>query len=777
MTSAEYSLSAAERKRIAHVDELVARGDSVEPLLAMLSDPSWTVRRAVVAALAALGDAAVPALCNRLVNVRSAEHTIAATVDALVSSIGVTTDRQVMALVSHAAPPVLEDVARILGRRRATAAVPVLSRLLAHEDDNVALAAIESLGLVGGAASVHALVEVVRSRNFFRTFPAMHVAAATSDPRVIAPVAELLDDEMYRLEASRALGRTGSAAAVAPLAALLAPPADPSLVRVVAAALSDLLTRAAWAGSFGPTATTMRDKLAPLAAQFSAALVGGDRDEQLALVGLLGVIGDAHHLDVLAPLLSMPELREAASAAVDGLLRADRGALTSAFSHADPAVRAAAALAARGARASSRVRALLADEDAHVRARACEALARLGDTAAVRALFGLLDDPSPRVAHAAMSAIHSLGSKETPQLAIAALGSASVNVRRHALRVIAYLGVVEAFAAVRATIDDPDPRIGELAVAALGAMDHPLIDALLADVARSPVETLRASAMRAAGLRGGEAMIALLARGLDDDSSWVRYYASQGLGRQHHDASTSALIGRLADSTPLVRVAAIEALAQLSTPAAWQALRSAAASSDVDARRAALIGIGHAAQPAAVALLLEHATSPDRATRLVALSGLGHSKDPRALGALVAATTSAIPEVRDAALSLLGERTDRAAADALVELALAASPEHPAHATLSLASEVRIAAIAARLVTADALAAPVLVAALARMHDVAATQALFAALGSPSPATRRFAASALVAIAADDARIAVRRLATSDPDPEVRLVCAAAVAE
>jgi len=69
----------------------------------------------------------------------------------------------------------------------------------------------------------------------------------------------------------------------------------------------------------------------------------------------------------------------------------------------------------------------------------------------------------------------------------------------------------------------------------------------------------------------------------------------------------------------------------------------------------------------------------------------------------------------------------------------------------------------------------ILVAALARMGDAAATAALFGGLALPDPVARRLAATALVASGAAGARRRVSELAAGDPDPDVRLACAAAV--
>ena len=50
------ALSGSERQRVERVDALTAAGSgSIAQLLDMLADTSWTVRRAVIASLAALG--------------------------------------------------------------------------------------------------------------------------------------------------------------------------------------------------------------------------------------------------------------------------------------------------------------------------------------------------------------------------------------------------------------------------------------------------------------------------------------------------------------------------------------------------------------------------------------------------------------------------------------------------------------------------------------------------------------------------------------------------
>jgi HEAT repeat protein len=233
------------------------------------------------------------------------------------------------------------------------------------------------------------------------------------------------------------------------------------------------------------------------------------------------------------------------------------------------------------------------------------------------------------------------------------------------------------------------------------------------------------------------------------------------------------LLARLADAIPHVRVAALEALARFETPAAWQALTSAVRSSDPDECRAALVGLGQRPRAAAVPILVEAARSDDLATRLIAISGLAMQPGSEAIAELARAARATEPALRDAALSLLAERDDRDASLALIAVALEAAPTDPAHFALSRPSPARIATLGEELQTANEHAATVLAAALARIGGPAATTALFDALTVDNPAARRSAASSLVAMSADGARAAVAKLATEDPDPDVRRFCVA----
>lgn len=778
MTSRAHAITPAERARIDQVDRLVVQGARGAPgLIAALFDPSWTVRRAAIAALASLGDDASQVLCTFLATRREDENAIAAAVDALSGSLGTAVLDRVLALLSHENPAVVADAAQILGRRHERSVAPALAQLLEHDNDNVAVAAIEALGAIGGTVAVDALIRVVEQRRFFRTFPAMQILARTHDPRAVPALAALIQDETYRFEAVRALGRTGAVQAIGPIVALLATPSD-VVIRLVAAALADLIQRAEWAGSGERVATVLRETLAPSLGRLAGALRTADAEERIAIATVLGRGGDATVLPQIACLLDDSAAASAASDALNQLGQISQETLLDAVAAADPARKAALLPLVRARQAAPALRRLLGDEDAEVRARACEALARVGDETCVPQLFEVLSDRSPRVAHAAIAAIEALGAPETEALALEAARSRRSSVRRHALRIIGAFGYASAYLTLRQAVHDPDERVALLAIGAIGAIENPGVDEVLQQLAGSHDEDVRSAVMRSAAARGGARASALLVNGLADTSAWVRYYAVQGLGRIGVDAVPQAarlLVERLRDPAAQVRVVAIEALAQLGTPEAWDALCRAARSRDADERRASLIGIGMHARKGAAEILAEAARSPEAPTRLVALAGLAHLDDPNALVALDNAVGDADPQVRDAALSLLAERSDRASAQILVERALGADDLHPVHRALSRPSPTRVVAIVSRLTSADDHGAPVLLAALARMNTDASRAAMFEALAMDNPAARAAAASTLISIGAGGAHEMVAALAAGDPDPEVRRVCAAAL--
>ena len=770
-TSHPLSLSADDRAQVEAVEQLARRGaGSLEQLVAGLDTSSWAVRRAVVGALARLGTPAVEPLREVLSHRRDSEARLAAAVEALVASSG-DVEGALEPLAEDPNPAIVCDIAQVLGRRRSRRSVPILARLTVHADDNVAVAAIEALGRVGGGAAVDALLAALGSGNFFRIFPAIDVLGRCGDPIVVPALLGLLPDPFYALEATRALGRTGQEAAQLRRG-------NDALVRAAAVALVDIHEAQVqrFGGARAVQATLRGDgDSALLGRRLAGAITGADSAEKAALSRLLGWVGGQDAAAGLVKLLDGPDptvARAAATALAELGSDADAQILQALRDGDSARRRVLLPLVGRRTASVPDIMVCLEDRDPGVRALAADTLSRIGAPVAVPALFERLVDEDPRVVQAAVGAIQSLGSTDTEALALQAARSPDARLRRSALRIIAYFGYSRGLDVLLQAMRDPDERLRDAAIYGLPYIEDPrAVDALLQAAAHESERT-RAAAMRALGQTEKEARItSTLLGGLNDRDPWVRYYACQALGKLNEEAAADAIVALADDDAGQVRVAVVDALAHMHTEGAMTALRRAASSSDADVRRAALLGLGVARRPDALPVLLEAVGSEDAATRLVALSAVAEYDIQETLPALLRAASDRDDSVRSAAVGFLATRAGVPATQALVTLLGDVTLRERVVSALALPMEGRLPGLLAALDAADEMTAPLLVAALARMRRADARAALLQALTSASPSGRRAAAPAVAALGTVEAREALERASTDDEDPEVRRAC------
>ena len=776
------AMTPAEQRRAATAARLAqARDRGIPELVEMLTDPSWAVRRQVIAALAAAGDPAVPPLCEALRARRDDETRLAAAVDALAASVG-DPSGPVGALARDAQAAVRSDAAQILGRRRDPRAVALLAALAQDPDDNVAVAAVEGLGRIGGRAAVEALLAAVASASFFRVFPAIDVLGRSDDPRAVPALSSLLANPLYAPEAARALGRSAEAAAVAPLATLLTSPSE-ALVRTAALSLAELHGRIVERyGRASAVESALRRAAGGDAVRrrLAQALSAAERDEQKAIAFVLGVIGGDLAIAALSRLLDVGDgVADAAAAALRKLGPASENQIRQALREGPSARRRAVLPIVNRATSAAEVVLCLGDPDAEVRSLAADALGRVGATAAVPALFPLLSDGNPRVVQAVTGAIQSLGSGETKPLALAAAAGADPAARRAALRILAYFGYGDALPHFWVALRGDDVRLREVAIAGLPFLDDARAHEALLAAARDAVVETRRAALRALGhsATSDPRVLAALLSALDAQDAWVRYYAAQALGRTGAESTSGRLRGLLRDPAGQVRVAAVEALSNFRNDVALQALREAASSEEPDLRRAALIGLGITGRPEALPALLEGMRSDDAATRLVAVSALSGAGGTEVVPALARAARDPDEAVRAAAVAFLAAAPGADATAELVELAREMTERERAIAALAVPAEGRIPALLTALDGADEDVAPLVGSALARMRTPLAARALQQALESRNVAARKAAASALRALGSREALDAIRRAAAHDPEAVVRQICSVLLAE
>jgi HEAT repeat protein len=772
-------LSSVDRGRVDDVQRLSQSGPSSVPALVnLLGEPSWVVRRAVVAALARVGTPAVEPLCAVLAKDRTSEARLAAAVDALVASSG-DVDPAILRLAARTEDnAVVCDVAQILGRRKSPSAMPLLTEWCRHPDDNIAVAAIEALGRVGGNAAATSLISAVESGNFFRVFPAISVLGRTGDARAVAPLTALLAEPHYVAEAAAALGRTGQLSAAAPLTKLLA--GDAETVRVGARALLDLHRR--YFERTGDPEAVPRAFLSSFggerASSLRRALEGGRVEDTVALASVLGWMHDTAGVMALVGLLDREgSVAQEAFRALRGIAEDAEPLVRDAVRTGDSA-RRMRLLPLLGARRSvvSELVTCLRDPEPAVRAAACDALGRIGDASGVGALFGLIGDIDARVAQAALGAVQSLGSDEVKMSAFAAARSEEQRTRRAALRIIAYFAYPDALDVLLEAILDPDERIRDAAASGLAWLEDPRAAQALLAAASHPSAHTRAATLRSfASSSPTPDVIATLVRGLDDPDAWVRYYACQSIGRLRVGAATAKVSQMVNDEAGQVRVAAVEAVAKLGGAQALLVLESASRSADHDVCRAALLGLGELRRPGALPILLRAAESEDAMTRLVALSAVASSHTTEAMNALTRAASDGDPRVRDAVFSLLAARPGTPATYWIIEQLSREEDRERALRALASPVEGRIEAILTSLEGADATLAGLLANALVRMRRADSNAAVEAMLQLDNVAARRAGAQALLELGTASARKVLVEAAILDSDDEVRRIAAGAL--
>ena len=770
------SLSAADRTRVEEISRLASAGAAVE-LVGLLSEPSWAVRRAVVASLARLRSAIEP-LCAVLLGDRTDENRIAAAVDAL-SAAGGDADAAVLGLTSEGhSSAVLCDAAQILGRRKCMRAVPNLARLMANVDDNVAAAAAEALGRIGGAGIVDPLILAVESRNFFRAFPAISPLGRSADPRAIRPLVALLDEPRYAAEATEALGHTGQLSAVPSLVALIVGK-DDILVRAAASALTRLrIHQQARFDEVLQLATAQPAVAAAARARLRACIAGSRAAEKIALSTVLGWLQDDTAVDELLALF----VAESAEVGAIGEALAALGAraaprLLEALRDGDSAQRLHLMSIVQPRRAGLSVFiTCLDDPEPRVRARACQALGQIGDVSAVPALFRFIGDVNAHVSQAAVAGIQSLGCAETKALAMDGALSSEPRRRRAGLRIIAYFGFPEGLEILVDAMSDPDERIRDAAIYGLPFIEDPRALSVLVIASASPAPRVRAAAMRALGQTTDQGAVpGALRRGIRDGDPWVRYYACQSLGKLAIMAALPDVIPLVDDPAGQVRVAAVESIAKLGDGQATAVLDGACRSADPDIRRVAIFGLGACKRSEALPILLREARSEDSATRLYALSAMAEMDSDEVTEALARATLDSVLIVKNAAIAFLSVREGAKATRWLIAQLLDTNGRNGAMAALQNPVMGRIDELLLALQSAEPPLTPLLMGALSRMNSLEGQAAIETAFADDNVHARRSAALALAASGSSVARSLLEGARQADPDDEVRRICTAAL--
>ena len=435
----------------------------------------------------------------------------------------------------------------VAARRRDTAAVPVLLRLLADADAGVRKKALQTLSAIG-------------------------------DARMIPDVVDVLNDEDHsvRRTATQILQTLGR----------------PEVLELVLRSLPDLdhgRGQEAWyVVSTYATRTNAREVIAALDSAYLDRNSSGLRRNVLQK---LGELGDATAIPLVTAYLEAPDpgVRQRALAAL-GKLDAT-GSLPSVIAALeDPEVTVrAAAVDTLGSLNDPRILEPLISmlEGPQLRLDVVQALAKLGDPAAIPAIIGSL-----RTSNRASVMIRE-GREERKVL------------RHNELWSLRSYPPEPARLALRSVIDGDYAEIVRMdAIRVLARLDHELVREDVRELLGHPLANLRLEAAYAAGLSLDERMLPRLVELLRDPSTDVRRaarsaigeirfytdqqrYAAEGSRGEGADgAAVEALLEMLSSEEAAVRLAAVNAIAKVESPRALTALVRARKDPDQGVRAA-----------------------------------------------------------------------------------------------------------------------------------------------------------------------------------------------
>ena len=613
------------------------------------------------------------------------------------------------------------------------------SPALRSDDWRVRRATVDSLAAAADQDLLRALLATLQRehRNFSTLSSALRLLAIT-DVEIIAPLAELLNNEDVdlRIQAALALGEQHHPAAIPPLLAALDDP-DANVRFHAIEALGHLRADAA---------------VDPLI----AIVESGDFFLGFAALEALAAIGDSRVAPRLAPLLALEAFREPAARALSTLgnerVVVPLVETLNRFPGATHAVVAAlariadrladeridiAAVARESLSAEGRQRLFSAVETAPLDAR--PALARVigwaGGEEALTLLGELANESDVR--DEALEALVRHGERSVPVL-VDALDTDDHELRAAVIAALGRVGSRQATAPLIRMLEDPETAIGAGgALARIG--DAAAFEPLLA-LASHEDTAVRLAAIGALNSIGHLDMPARVAILLDDPDPLTRESAVRIAGYFGYADAADAVLARAADPEERVRIAALEHLPFFDDARVLPALSRAFETEPSNGRAAiarALARVGHSDS---VPLLVRALQDPDQWVRYFAARSLGQLTDAAPLPELLAvAEHDPSQPVRVAALEAIGARRASAAVEPL----------------LRCAADVNMDVAAAALF------------ALGRLGGAEAAAMLQRAARDGDAVRRKAAAHGLAELRDNDAISLLEWLAAADADPYV----------
>ena len=769
-----------EAVRLRAAETLAAGGEAPSLLAGALADDSWRVRRVAAEGMAASGGREV---VDKLVEVLRHHNRDLGLLNASLTALSRTREDIVMTIVGFLADDEAEVrtyAALALGLIGDPRAVGPLKERLNDADVNVRFHAIEALGRIRDADAVSPLATVALSRDFFLSFAALDALAAIGDASIVPQLLELLDEEILLPAVVACLGALAGEEAVVPLAQLLEQAGAP--VGITAKALVDIYDRIQQQIGEGALVADLTRSVigTDTVTRVLAALGSASDDELPALLHLLAWLRDDRVNEVLAGYLphatvgrNVAELL--AGRGINAAVHVERVA-----EEQSAAIKelAAGVLGRIGSRSSVPLLLRWLSSEEEVTIAVANALGAIGDARAFEPLLSLLDHPESSIRQAAVAALNSIGHPRTEESIAGRLKSDSPRVRESAARIAGYFGYGSCLRRLVELCDDEDELVRRSVVEHLASFDERQAWSKIRELlASDPSATVRSAAVRALGQSTSDTLAQLIAA-TRDSSLWVRYYAIRVIATHttHADALTRLAECATRDPAPPVRIAAIEALATAGSASMIGALLPLVHDSEPEVAYAAVAALGSFKSTESAVALGEALKSSDGRMQRAALDAFA-KRESGPVGDIAAmARHGRDLDLREHATRTLGHIANDTAIEAL--LVLATDPLLRPSTTLALTSiaSIDIDSLTSHLSRADEKGRRLIVDALARVKNPAATAALAVALNDPLASVRVAAARALSRFDMHEARSQLSALARTDESLAVRTAARDALA-
>jgi HEAT repeat protein len=727
--------------------EVLAYGEVVgkqEPLLSVLSDESWRVRRAAVQGLSSR--AAPDAIAALLESMRQDHYNLSLLNSAL----------QVLALSDvDTLSPLVEflrgedgdlrmQAALALGEQRERRAIPDLISALNDSDVNVRYHAIEALGKLRANEAVELITNIAEQRDFFLSYVALDALGQIGDGSITPRIVPLLEDDLLSEAAADLLGKLGDEFTVEPLANLLnSSNVSPAVITRALATLYDRYQERYDEGQH--IADLSRQFINSQGIQSLIAFLNEQPTEDLRSVAL--VMGWLEGTEIDQALTHLLGNAAARSEVVEALVRHGEGVTELLLEQLDAEEldTRTAAVIALGKIGDKRATPALIEvlrEDERLIIATADSLSKIGDAQAFDPLLELIGSESAAVRQAAIGALNSLGAPQASERVKSLLDDENPYIRESAVRIAGYFGYRDCASQILDRCQDENEQVRSAAIESLPFFDDDRTVTRLTAALSSETPKVRAAAARAMAHIDKASAVSSLLEAIKDEDAWVRYFAARSLGSQKALEGISQLTQLVQlDKIKHVRIAALDALGQIGGEEAAAVAAAALDSGDKDLALPALAALGKNRHSNALPPLIAATRSPDVSIRTSALAALGVRGGDEVIAPLQWAAMNEDPAIFRKAITILGELATPEAIAGLIDLV--ADPLRREACIVALAKAHRVEQVATGLSHQNSDVRGGVVEALARMKRERASALLKNALQDNVASVRLAAASAL----------------------------------